>query len=122
VAVLRTISDDTPILPDVVALTVVDDVARFVDRTFSRRLAYIQQLTTRAERLYLHNPAFRRRVRGKGNGGRDYLYTFMRHWYAGLLMDNEPDAVRQLRQAGVWEQFCNGQALPEKVTGLDARD
>ncbi len=117
---LRTISDDTPILPDVVARRVVEDVERFTGCVPARHTVYIQQLVTRAEALYLHNPSFRQKIRSQaagGNAGRDYLYTFMRHWYAGLLLDHEPIIVHWLRQAGVWDSLCNGQELPATPLG-----
>lgn len=108
----RTIEQDTPILPDVVARTIIEDVRNFTGRRFSREGMYLQALVERAAGLYLHSPSFRKKIRAAGNSGRDYLYAFMRHWYAGILMDNESVAVYQLRQAGVWNDFANGRALP----------
>lgn len=111
----KSIEKDTPILPDVVAKTIIEDVRHFTGRRFAREGMYLQALVERAAGLYLHSPSFRKKIRGAGNSGRDYLYTFMRHWYAGILLDNESIAVHQLRQAGVWNDFANGRALPTKL-------
>lgn len=89
------IEDDTPIVPWIVADSVIREIERYLwpdgsqglrGPSASNDLADI--LADKANRVYQHNPAFRKAIRSKrGNYGRDYLYSFMRHWVAGECLD-----------------------------------
>ena len=46
---------------------------------------WVKRLVTHANEVYAHNARFRRRVRNPGNAGRDWLWTFMRHWLAAMV-------------------------------------
>ena len=87
----RTIETDTPLLPRFIAEAVVADAGGFLKtelpEDFARRLA------ERAEHLYRVNSDVRRKLRAKGNAGRDYLYSFMRHWLHGLIKAELPGLV-----------------------------
>lgn len=114
-AQIKSIEDDTDLLTEVIAQTVAErtmyayDVAMGnpavvteVWATLSPTEKAIENenqnkfirdltnyLTTRAETIYKNNPDFRMKVRGKGNMGRDYLYTFMQHWANGWVLQNK---------------------------------
>jgi hypothetical protein len=98
----RLIEDDTPILPDLVAESVVDEAARLApghaDELLSRRAELAAALAARAKATYGADPdsAWSRSIRGAGNKGRDTLYAFMRHWLAGELKRNSPDVYAAL--------------------------
>jgi len=93
----RTIETDTPLLPLFIAEAVVAEAGGFLQTElpddFARRLA------ERAEHLYNVNPGFRRKLRARGNAGRDYLYSFMRHWLHGLLKAERPRLADRLPAA-----------------------
>jgi hypothetical protein len=83
---MKTISEETPILPVVVADAVIHELAYYlhgkgIELKVSDDLA--DKLADKAEHCYANNPAFRKRIRSKadqGRAGRDWLYAFMRHW------------------------------------------
>ncbi len=102
------ISDDTPILPEVVADMVVGEVTAYfyyfmtedqgtdsdpelfkeVNSLNSRKL--VNELYKQAEVVYASNKSFAKKIKAKGNKGRDALYSFMRHWLAALLKKKHP--------------------------------
>ena len=87
----KTIDVDTPILPLVVADSVVDEAAACLGAEIPR--TYSDRLAARADEVYAHNEHFARRIRSVargGNVGRDTLYVFMRHWLAGYLKREAP--------------------------------
>jgi len=92
----RLIEDDTPILPELVAESVVDEAARLApgcaSELLSRRDELAAALTARANAAYGADPdsTWSRSIRGAGNRGRDTLYAFMRHWLAADLKRNSP--------------------------------
>src|SRR5207248_10130975 len=73
---------DTPIVPRAVMEAVCEEAGVWLGHPLPRR--WIRELTAYANTVYAHNPRFRRKVRALGNGGRDYLWAFVRHWLAGL--------------------------------------
>ena len=111
------IEDDTPILPTVIADSVIREVQMFFvgkglqDSIGENTEPVVDYLTNYAERVYAANTAFRKRIRSRGNAGRDYLYAFMRHWLAGWLKDHSPEAFRQLPSG-----FASGEELPRTVS------
>ena len=81
------IEADTSILVDVVAESVCDEASRLLDKPLDdeRLIGY---LVEHAETIYANNPNFRKNIRSEanhGNAGRDYLYSYMRHWLASKL-------------------------------------
>jgi DNA-binding ferritin-like protein len=88
------IEDETPILPHVVADAVIHELALYFYRKFKFELPNTQgladQLSKQAQQIYAHNEQFRKKLKSKGNAGRDYLYAFMRHWLSGLVKDTQP--------------------------------
>ena len=93
------------LLPGVVAHSVCDEVARFLDVEIPERLA--DWLTAKAERCFQRNRRFRHLMQGRGNAPRDRLQMFMRHWLSALLGTERPDLWYALPPA-----FDLGHALP----------
>ncbi len=88
------ITRDTPIVPRAVAVAVWGEACVFLGEELPA--GWITCLTEKAETLYTHGANFRRRIRGGGNSGRDWLWAFMRHWLAALLQEHRPELYRQL--------------------------
>ena len=61
------------------------------------------------EEIQTHNPRFRRKIRAKGDKGRDYLWAFARHWLAGLIWERRPH-IHALLPAS----YNCGHSLPPK--------
>lgn len=89
----RLIQDDTVLLPDVIASQVVREVEVWAGGELPDRETLVTSLSAKAQHIYEANKRFRNKLRSKSNAGRDYLYTFMRHWlYAelnGLALGNK---------------------------------
>lgn len=101
---IRPISEETVILPDVIADSIVREVERYLynlDKTeLQDREKYVNVLTDTAERLYRVRPDIRVKFRRNNTYGRDWLYTFMRHWLAAELKDSR-----------IPTSFANGEPL-----------
>jgi hypothetical protein len=93
-AKVGTIETDTPIIPTVVADSVVSDWLDWLQeadhKVFrsclpkSEKLA--EYLASEAERLYKVNIRFAKKIRGAGNQGRDMLKSFMFHWMTSKMI------------------------------------
>ena len=102
------IESDTPIVPRAVMEMVCEEAGLWLGQPLPRR--WIRELTARANTIYAHNPRFRRKICGQGNSGRDYLWTFARHWLSGLIFEHRPHAYPRLPAS-----FNIGQPLPTKT-------
>jgi hypothetical protein len=71
-------------MPWLIADTVCGEVARFLGVEIPAR--YSDWLDAKAERCYARHDHFRKLMRGRGNAPRDWLYAFMRHWLAAILI------------------------------------
>ena len=96
---------ETPIVPSAIAATVVEEAGVWLGQPLPRR--WIRELTAYANTVYAHNSHFRRKIRGKGNRGRDYLWAFTRHWLAGLMWERRPQLHARLPA-----DYCVGRPLP----------
>jgi hypothetical protein len=84
------IENDTPILPWIVADCVIREIELYLWPDGSQGLRgpntsddLADKLADKANHIYQSNPHFRKAIQSKrGNYGRDYLYSFMRHWVA----------------------------------------
>lgn len=111
------IEDDTAILPGVVAESVVHEVVAFLTKNDLDDLAgtlyrdqqkFIKALWKKAQEVYTKNSDFKKKIRQRGNKGRDSLYSFMRHWLVDLF--NKSPSYRQLN--GVLpSSYAMGRAL-----------
>lgn len=80
---IKSIKDSTPLLPYVIADMVVSEVERFLKLDVPGRESRITQLVETAEQCYQANERWRHKIRGRC--GREYLYSFMRHWLSAEL-------------------------------------
>ena len=88
---------DTPMIP----IAVADGVLNEVQSCYPLGLpdggrAMADRLADKAEKVYAANADFRSRLRARGNAGRDYLWSFMRHWSASEIRKCCPSVFRQL--------------------------
>jgi hypothetical protein len=88
------IASSTPIVPSAIAIALWEEASQWLGEPLPRSWMFV--LIRRAEAIYDHNPAFRARIHRHGNSGRDYLWTFMRHWLAGLIIKHRPDLAAKL--------------------------
>jgi hypothetical protein len=81
----------TAILPYVVADCVLGELERYFGGTpFAARDAIAEKLYEKAQACYQSKGSqFQKKVDSKA--GRDYLYTFMRHWLSGEIKDRYGD-------------------------------
>ena len=93
-------------MPLWIAEGVCAEAARFLGEAMPER--YPGWLASRAERCFRGSAQFRKSMRARGNGGRDSLRMFMRHWLASLLHTERPDLHRALPP-----DFDLGRPLPE---------
>jgi hypothetical protein len=122
------IQDDTEIMPDIVASTVMGELEDYLSTskkfgpyeqgTANKLVKHIQQhgetyvdeLVKKTETLYQVNADFKRKLNSNaraGNAGRDYLYMFMRHWLSSILLRNFPGC-----RSVVPQSFMSGKPLP----------
>lgn len=97
-------------MPSVIAQSVVSELARHLypswTPTDADTDAVEAHLETRANRIYNARPDLRRKFKRNPTYGRDWLYTFMRHWLTGYAKDHWPAVYQTIPQT-----FANGQAL-----------
>jgi hypothetical protein len=96
-ATVSRIEHDTPLVPRAVAEGVWEEASVLVKASLPR--SWMVQLTERAETVYEHNRRFRSLIRARGNHGREWLWSFMRHWLAALIQAHRPDLKRRLPAA-----------------------
>jgi len=110
------IARETPIVPQAVADGVWEEVSVWLGEELPRE--WRVRLMERAEAVYASNTRFRRRLRGGGNSGRDWLWTFMRHWLAALLWHHWPDWHARLPASfSVGRPLPAGRRKPEQPMG-----
>jgi hypothetical protein len=98
-------SPKTQALSKIIAEMVCEEVERYTGQTLDRNL--ISKLAQRARDVYANNRPLRLRLNGKGNTGRDILYSFMRHWLSAELIDTNAEVWGLIKNTG----FSNGEAL-----------
>ncbi len=100
------IAEETVLVPAIVATGVWEEVCVWLGEELPRE--WQLKLMDRAEAVYATNAGVRRRLRGSGNGGRDWLWIFMRHWLAALIQHYRPALYARLPTG-----FSTGHPLPE---------
>jgi len=101
----RRIETDTPLVPDAVAAAVLEEATVWLAESLP--LAWRNELAERANAIYARNARFRRRIRGTGTTGREWLWAFTRHWLAGLLYEQRPHLHERLP-----DRYKMGRPLP----------
>jgi hypothetical protein len=76
---MKTIPEDTPLIPEIIAEQVVSEI-----RHLNPPAEAAASLAARAEDHYNRDKGFTRKVRSAR--GREWLYSFMRHWLAGDMV------------------------------------
>jgi hypothetical protein len=88
-----------------VAEGVVEEVERFLNARLPD--GFVERLAARTYYLYERNRHFHQGLNRAGNGGRETLRMFMRHWTAGWLHRARSPLYKKLP----WS-FANGRRLP----------
>ena len=96
---------DTLLTPEWVAESVVQEVERFLQAELPEDFA--ARLAAKTHHLYPRHQHFRRGLNRPGNGGRETLLMFMRHWTAGWLRRERPALHKKLPR-----DYALGKALP----------
>jgi len=107
------IEHDTPLVPQAVASAVWEEASLWLGEELPR--AWRVRLTERAEAVYASNPRVRRRLRSPGNGGRDWLWAFTRHWLAALIWKHRRPLYSRLPAS-----YSVGHPLPQSTAGNQA--
>lgn len=102
----RRIMDETYIIPEAVARSILAEVARYSGCMLPPDLE--GTLIRRADLHYNRTPSFAEKMRAPGNAGRDTLRAFMQHWLAAELQALKHPAFAKLPQS-----FWVGEPLPE---------
>ena len=84
----RQLEDCTPLVAIAIARQVIEEASRWLGEPLPAR--YAAGLAHRARRFFVHSPRHRRRWIASPDMGRDWLYTFMRHWLAARLHTERP--------------------------------
>ena len=103
----RQIEADTPIVLRAVAVSVWSEACAWLDEELPRE--WIRRLALRADVIYFHNPRFRRKIHGPDNTGRDWLWTFTRHWLAAMIRRRNPQLYARLPAS-----YSTGCDLPDR--------
>jgi hypothetical protein len=110
---VRSIDEDTGIIPAAAAETVVEKAARLtgMDSVTDREIGfYVGRLVETAETLYRTNLAFRKKLQASGNKGRDHLYAFMQHWISSMFLKDSGND-QKVRRALIDSGFSMGRDL-----------
>jgi len=90
--------NDTPLfdalVPHAAAEQIVEEVERITQSQVPDAARLVEHLVQHAEEIAAANESFRRKLHGKL--GREWLYTFMRHWLAAELKRSQPAVFRRL--------------------------
>jgi hypothetical protein len=96
---------DTLLVPEWIAESVVQEAERFLKADLPDGFA--ERLAARAYYLYPRHKHFHKGLNRPGNGGRETLLMFMRHWTAGWLKRERNPLHKKLPYS-----FGMGQRLP----------
>jgi hypothetical protein len=104
----KTIEDATSIIPEAVSDGVIGEIEQFLGDSFDAKArAHLDgYLSNNLRTVYANNKRFAKKLAGRGNSGRDYAYSFMRHWAAAELKKVAPAIFRKLPAS-----FANGMPL-----------
>jgi len=107
--------DEAGLIPEIIAETVIEEVVGHIDRqglpaeaerVWNDLESLATGLVNYANSIYANNAGFRKKLKARGNKGRDTLYAFMRHWLASDLRKKFPAAFRALP-----ERFAMGEEI-----------
>ena len=99
------IDADTGIIPEAVAEATIEHAQIITGENIKNYRAAEKYLVGHAEAVYAANKDFRKKVQSEadhGNAGRDYLFTYMRHWLAAWLKKHDSKVFRKLPSGYGW--------------------
>ena len=99
------------LVPEWIAESVVQEVERFLKADLPADWA--RRLAAKAHHLFPRHKHFHKVLNCRGNGGRETLYMFMRHWTAAWLKRERYPLYKKLP----WS-FGQGQRLPITAPGV----
>ncbi len=82
------------LVPEVIAQMILEDLEQMPDCRVEDQPRLIAHLVQHAEEIAAASESFRRKLRGAL--GREWLYSFMRHWLAAELKRTQPALFRRL--------------------------
>jgi len=103
------IEKETPIMPEVAADSVANKLFSYLyqsghnreaQKVYDRNLEIVKYLSDNLIRVYAHNARFRAQM--KRIKTIDKVHSFMEHWLAGWLKDNEPSILRVMPSGFGW--------------------
>lgn len=98
------IHTETILLPDVMAEKIIEELIYMgVAQTEAAQSELVNHLIERAEKTFKSSAEFRKKLKAKGNAGRDSLYSFMRHWASAYIKKHDPAQFKKLSKG-----FSNG--------------
>lgn len=120
----RTIAEDTPIVPGMVARIVVEEADALSGGLLGEG-GYLRslegRLVIRADTVYASNETWRKTIRSSKSRGRDALYAFMRHWAAAQIAEEKPQ-IRAAMNDQDFRRFAVGVPVsPEPSEVIRAR-
>lgn len=89
----RQLEECTPLVPIAIARQIIEEASLWLAEPLPAR--YAAGLAHRARRFFVHSPRHRRWI-ASPEAGRDWLYTFMRHWLAARLHAERPELHARL--------------------------
>ena len=95
---------DTALTPEWIAESVVQEVECFLNATVPGN--FVERLAAKAYHCYDRNKHFHKVLNRRGNGGRETLFMFMRHWTAAWLKRERSALYKKLPYS-----FGNGRRL-----------
>lgn len=96
---------ETLLMPEAIAESVVQEAERFLN--IDLPADYAARLAAKTFHLYPRHRQFRASLKRPGNGGRDSLYMYMRHWTCSWLKRERAALYRKLP-----EEYAMGRPLP----------
>jgi hypothetical protein len=96
---------DTLLVPEWVAESVVQEAERYLNTELPENFA--DRLAAKAHHLYPRHRHFKKTLNRPGNGGRNNLYMYMRHWTASWLKREHYRLFKRLPF-----DYALGRALP----------
>lgn len=103
----RRIDEKTVLIPRAAAEGVCAEAQVWLRQALPRR--WVRELVAHANTVYAHNARFRRKISGKGNAAREWMWTYMRHWLAAIMRQRKPQLFARLPA-----ELCIGRELPDR--------
>ena len=97
----------SPVVPRAVAEAVLEEAQALLGEPLP--VSWVQRLSRKAETVCSYNAQFRRRIHGQGEAGREWLWSFTRHWFAAILRRERPELFLRLPSS-----YALGKSVPSR--------